>query len=218
MTNNQRLSMTARRQKGLQDGAVTKTELKAEMKKAFDEGTTRTGKNIPARITFTDSSSDNDRSIALMKKFGSGIRQARIELGLNQDEVAYKAKVSPEYISVIEHGKQIPSEPVLLAIAETLKDAGITYQGLLFQAMEIQHPEFALHLDEREYAEELEGLDAIQNSELREALRRVVAQVGHGILNQAQSEKLAKGITRTFLQVIGENPADEVDDRHLQVR
>lgn len=218
MTNNQRLSMTARRQKGLQDGPVTKTELKAEMKKAFREGTTRTGENIPARITFIDSSSDNDRIIALMKKFGSGIRQARKELGLNQDEVAYKAKVSPEYISVIEHGKQIPSEPVLLAIAETLKDAGITYQGLLFQAMEIQHPEFALHLDAREYAKELEGLDAIQNSELREALQRVLAQVDRGILNQTQSEKLAKGITRTLLQVIGENPADEVDDCHLQVR
>jgi len=210
--------MTARLEKGLQDGAMTQTEFKDEMKKAFLENTTRTGKKIPALITSIDYSRGEDRISSLREQFGSGIRQARKELGLRQDEVAKQAKVSPEYISVIEHGKQIPSNTVLMAIAETLKDAGITYQGLLFQAMEIQQPELALQLDAREYAEELKGLNAIKNPMLKEALQRVAAQVDHGILNQTQSEKLAKAITRKLKKVIGENPADEVDELHLQNR
>jgi transcriptional regulator with XRE-family HTH domain len=175
-------------------------------------------KNIQANKESAGHLSDADRITYLREQFGSSIKQARRELGLLQAEVAKNAQVSPEYISVIEHGKQIPSDAVLLAIANTLKDAGITYQSLLFQAMEIEWPQLALQLDEQEYAEELQGLTTIDSPVLKEALQRLLVLVDRGILNQGQSERVAKEITRTLQKVIGETPADEVDDHQLVTR
>lgn len=50
---------------------------------------------------------------------GHRIRQARLRTGLSQTELA-GADISPSYVSLVEHGKRIPSEDVLRVLSERL--------------------------------------------------------------------------------------------------
>jgi transcriptional regulator with XRE-family HTH domain len=47
---------------------------------------------------------------------GREIRKARIAAGLSQEEVASRAKVTREYVSLLERGKYKPTVDVLIRI------------------------------------------------------------------------------------------------------
>nr|QIQ28651.1 Nbc55 [Streptomyces sp.] len=67
---------------------------------------------------------------------GHRIRQARLRTGLSQTELA-GADISPSYVSLVEHGKRIPSEDVLKVLSERL---GVPVQDLLEDAEEHEPP------------------------------------------------------------------------------
>ena len=54
-------------------------------------------------------------------KIGKGIKNARLEVGLTQSEVAKKAKISTNHYARIERGEINPSIETLEAILEVLK-------------------------------------------------------------------------------------------------
>jgi transcriptional regulator with XRE-family HTH domain len=52
--------------------------------------------------------------------FGENLRRIRTEIGLSQEELAYRAKLHRTYISSIERGKRNVSLENIYAIAEAL--------------------------------------------------------------------------------------------------
>ncbi|MGW7349853.1 helix-turn-helix domain-containing protein [Streptomyces sp. NPDC054784] len=73
---------------------------------------------------------------ALTRRPGVGhrIRQARLRTGLSQTELA-GADISPSYVSLVEHGKRVPSEDVLRVLSHRL---GVPVRDLL---EEVEEPE-----------------------------------------------------------------------------
>lgn len=55
------------------------------------------------------------------KKLGKKIKVARVELDLNQSELAAKIKAKQKSISRYENGLSVPSIATLMKIAKTLK-------------------------------------------------------------------------------------------------
>lgn len=54
-------------------------------------------------------------------KVGKNIRKLRKSVGLNQEDLAYEAKIDYSYLNEIEAGKRNPSVKRLQAIARALK-------------------------------------------------------------------------------------------------
>jgi transcriptional regulator with XRE-family HTH domain len=52
--------------------------------------------------------------------FGSNVRRARLQKGLTQEELAFRAEIDLTYIGGIERGKRNPSLLVMGRIAEAL--------------------------------------------------------------------------------------------------
>ena len=46
----------------------------------------------------------NDRSLGIRFRFGAGVRARRGELGLTQEELAFRAGLHPTYVSGVERG------------------------------------------------------------------------------------------------------------------
>lgn len=68
-------------------------------------------------------------SIAAKKNIGSILRERRVAKGISQNELANTANVTQTYLSLVEHGKRIPSYEVLKRIADILgEDAGHLHQ------------------------------------------------------------------------------------------
>lgn len=63
----------------------------------------------------------NNKDYILTKKLGKKILLARVNAGLNQEELAYKAGVSRAIISYIERGIKSPSVETVGAIANALE-------------------------------------------------------------------------------------------------
>jgi transcriptional regulator with XRE-family HTH domain len=59
-------------------------------------------------------------SIAAKKNIGAILRERRIAKGISQNELANTANVTQTYLSLVEHGKRIPSFEVLKRIADIL--------------------------------------------------------------------------------------------------
>jgi len=59
--------------------------------------------------------------LAIAKLIGRHVVARRIERGLTQEQVALKAGVSRQAISLIERGLQTPSWPTLYLVAAVLK-------------------------------------------------------------------------------------------------
>jgi len=55
-----------------------------------------------------------------MGKFGQVLREIRTERGLTQGQLAYKARTSGEYISMLESGRRIPGTRLLIRLAIAL--------------------------------------------------------------------------------------------------
>ena len=55
------------------------------------------------------------------KKLGSRIQEVRKREKISQEDLAFKAGITPPYLSQIENGKKKVSLPVLSEIADTLK-------------------------------------------------------------------------------------------------
>ena len=62
-----------------------------------------------------------------MTAFGDYVKFIRIKHGLTLEEVSEKAKVSPSYLSRIEHGKHVPQRDTIIKIAYGL---GISIKNL----------------------------------------------------------------------------------------
>ena len=54
------------------------------------------------------------------KALGARLREARLAAGLTQEQVARLAGTTRHYISNLEHGRTLPSVPMLARIAEAL--------------------------------------------------------------------------------------------------
>ena len=54
------------------------------------------------------------------KFIGQELKLARKNLGLSQEELAFKCNLTREYISLIENGKKHPSLEILISITENL--------------------------------------------------------------------------------------------------
>lgn len=59
-------------------------------------------------------------STTAKKNIGSILRERRIRKGLSQSELASKIGITQTFLSLVEHGKRIPSYDVLQRIAEVL--------------------------------------------------------------------------------------------------
>lgn len=61
-------------------------------------------------------------SISAKKNIGSILRERRIRKGLSQRELASKIGITQTFLSLVEHGKRVPSYDVLQRIAEVLDE------------------------------------------------------------------------------------------------
>ena len=59
-------------------------------------------------------------STSAKKNIGLILRERRIRRGLSQSELASKTGITQTFLSLVEHGKRIPSYDVLKRIAEVL--------------------------------------------------------------------------------------------------
>lgn len=59
-------------------------------------------------------------STSAKKNIGLILRERRIRRGLSQSELASKTGITQTFLSLVEHGKRIPSFDVLQRIAEVL--------------------------------------------------------------------------------------------------
>ncbi|HXG44989.1 MAG TPA: helix-turn-helix transcriptional regulator [Gemmatimonadales bacterium] len=70
---------------------------------------------------------------------GERVRRARLQADLSLRELARRLKITPSYLSDIEHDRRVPSEPVLRAISHELSldvDELITLSGRLGEEAE----------------------------------------------------------------------------------
>jgi transcriptional regulator with XRE-family HTH domain len=61
------------------------------------------------------------RDIKVLKQLGKRVKEARINAGISQEELAWQCEIDRTYISKIERGIANPSFLILIRIAETLK-------------------------------------------------------------------------------------------------
>lgn len=97
-------------------------------------------------------------SPAFSRKLGARIRSLREGADLTQEKVAWACDIPKAHLSRIEHGKRLPSLPVLIAIAKELE---VDVIDLL--AINVRDPRAAL-------------LDAIRNHDelgVRTAIKRL---------------------------------------------
>jgi transcriptional regulator with XRE-family HTH domain len=59
-------------------------------------------------------------SISAKKNIGGILRERRIKKGMSQNEAASKAGITQTFLSLVEHGKRVPSYDVLKKIAMIL--------------------------------------------------------------------------------------------------
>jgi len=57
----------------------------------------------------------------IRKKFGERVREKRLELGLSQEEFAFKAQIHRTYVSGIERGARNPSLTMVEKLADGLE-------------------------------------------------------------------------------------------------
>lgn len=67
-----------------------------------------------------------------LRAVGTAVRERRLELGLSQEELGYRAKLDRTYISGVERGVRNPTVGSLRRIADALE----TSSSALFQAAE----------------------------------------------------------------------------------
>jgi transcriptional regulator with XRE-family HTH domain len=58
---------------------------------------------------------------ALKKRVGAKIKERRTGLGISQEELAFKADISPTYLSQIESGQRNPSLATLFNLTTALR-------------------------------------------------------------------------------------------------
>jgi len=66
-------------------------------------------------------------------KLGTEIRKARLKAGMTQEEIAARAGVTREYVSLLELGKRVPTVPVFVRLC---------------RAMDISAPNFLAKLED----------------------------------------------------------------------
>jgi transcriptional regulator with XRE-family HTH domain len=59
---------------------------------------------------------------------GKEFRKARLKAGMTQEELAAKARLTREYVSLLELGKRMPTLPVFVRLCRAM---GISAPGLL---------------------------------------------------------------------------------------
>lgn len=63
-----------------------------------------------------------DRELATLKRcIGSRIRKRRSELRISQEDLAFKAELTPTYLSQLENGKRNPSLGMLYRLCTVLQ-------------------------------------------------------------------------------------------------
>jgi len=58
---------------------------------------------------------------ALKKRIGARIRERRTGLGMSQEELAFRADISPTYLSQIESGQRNPSLATMFNLTVALR-------------------------------------------------------------------------------------------------
>lgn len=53
-------------------------------------------------------------------QFGLALREARLEAGLSQEELSFRADVHTNYVSLLERGRKSPTLGVIVRLAEAL--------------------------------------------------------------------------------------------------
>lgn len=56
----------------------------------------------------------------LTQSFGRVVREARLQAGMSQERLAFRADIHPTYVSQLERGMKSPSLEVLAALAKAL--------------------------------------------------------------------------------------------------
>ncbi len=74
--------------------------------------------------------------MTLIQQFGASLREARLKLGISQEELAMKAEVDRTYVSGIERGRRNPSLLMMGRLADAL---GLPLKDLL-AGLEPQQP------------------------------------------------------------------------------
>jgi transcriptional regulator with XRE-family HTH domain len=52
--------------------------------------------------------------------FGDEIRTARLKAGMTQEQLAFKTRLTREYVSLLELGKRMPTIPVFIRLCKAL--------------------------------------------------------------------------------------------------
>ena len=71
----------------------------------------------PFRVFISHATSANVRCVSL----GKDVRRRRLALGLTLEQVAEKARLSPNYVGSVEMGRRDPSLSTVLALARALR-------------------------------------------------------------------------------------------------
>lgn len=67
-------------------------------------------------------------SLSAKKNIGSIIRERRVKKKISQSELASKAGITQTFLSLVEHGKRVPSYEVLHRIAEEIGEKAANLQ------------------------------------------------------------------------------------------
>jgi transcriptional regulator with XRE-family HTH domain len=95
------------------------------------------------------------------------IKEERQRLGLNQAQLAKKAKITPAAVSQIEKGLRTPSIPVLQKIAQVLE---VSMDYLSGNTM---RPELNDLLQNKEVREFYRGFQALENEDKKTILKNI---------------------------------------------
>ena len=73
-------------------------------------------------MAMSNKARENDSLAAMVQEtFGRLLRARRIELGLNQEDIAAAAGVDRTYVSLLERGQRQPTVTVLIQISRAMK-------------------------------------------------------------------------------------------------
>lgn len=129
-----------------------------------------------------------------IQQLGKILLDARKALGLTQAAVAKELEVTPAYISMIERGKEVPSDEILKKMAVLFGEEHVTYQDLLFRREYIQDPEKALMLAGEPLSSVSSWIDQIPYDEVRHALKTMEVRHHKGLLTDETIALLGKKI------------------------
>ena len=103
----------------------------------------------------------------IYRQLGKSIREIREKIGVTQEKLAFKAKISPSFLSHVERGTKKASLETMKRIADAL---GVPVQNLFYPPKE---PVAYLKSDHDLFTRRLEGLVRDKGDNFRKLLWKV---------------------------------------------